>query len=147
MRNRIRHESVGLRLASRAGRRRHRDQWQQRLDGPSVPPVVRHRSAVGQDEVDALGAVDRTATAQTDEPVEAEGRSDQAARLHHGRGWVLGEVVKGVGRHTRGPQQSKRLGHIAGLSDPSVRHHQHIGQPEVTGRVAELRERTWTGNQ
>ncbi len=55
---RICDDAVALRLAPRAGCRRDPDHRQQRRPGPAEPAVVGHLAAVGQQEVDALRAIE-----------------------------------------------------------------------------------------
>ena len=60
-----------LGLAAGAGRGRHADGRQHRLGRLAEALVVGHLAAVGQQEVDALGAVHRAAAADGDDEVDA----------------------------------------------------------------------------
>ncbi len=93
MRRGIGDDGIALRLAPGAGGRRNADHRQQRCVRLAVSTVVGHRAAVGQQEVDALGAVERAAAAEPDDRVDPERRGKGAAGLDHRGIGILAEVV------------------------------------------------------
>ena len=61
---------VALRLAAGAGGRGNADRRQQRRRGLAVAAVLAHLAAVGEQEIDPLGAVERAAAADGDDRIE-----------------------------------------------------------------------------
>ena len=83
VRRRIGNHRVGLRFAAGARRGRHADHREHRLRGLAVAAIVGDRAAVGQQQIDALGAVERAAAAERDEAVDVERGGRVAARFDH----------------------------------------------------------------
>ena len=60
-------QGVGLGLAARSGGGRNADRGQHGLSSFAIALVGLHLAAVGQQEIDALGAIHSAATAQGDD--------------------------------------------------------------------------------
>ena len=83
-----------LGLAAGARRRRHADRRQHRLLGPAEALVVGHRAAVGEDEIDPLGAVHGAAAADGNDQVDAERPSEIDADADVLAGRILLDLIK-----------------------------------------------------
>src|ERR1044072_6873897 len=68
----VRDQSVRLSFAARSGGGRNPYHRQHRFQSLAEPPVIPNNSAVGQQEVDTLGAVERTPAAKTDDGIYLE---------------------------------------------------------------------------
>jgi hypothetical protein len=144
VRGRVGDDGVALRLAAGPGRRRHENHGQQRRASPPVAAVVAHRAAVGQEEVDPLGAVERAAAAEADDRVRLEARGVSAARFHHRAVGVLAELVEGDDRDVRVLEQPARRRHVAGIDEAGVGDEQRAAESEIGGQMTEPRERALT---
>ena len=78
----VRDQGKGLGLAAGARRSGHADRRQHRLGGLAEALVVGHRAAVGQQEIDPLGAVHRAAAADRDQKIDFVVLGDRSAHLH-----------------------------------------------------------------
>src|SRR5688572_1268419 len=87
-------QRVTLRLASGAGSGWNRDHRQHRFCRFAVTAIVLHAAAVGENEIDALGAIHRTTAAESDDRIDLFVRSKLGARIDHTRIRVYFEIVK-----------------------------------------------------
>ena len=87
-------DRVALRLAPRSRRRRHADGRQHRPRSLAESPIVAHRAAVGQHEVDALGAIERAAAPERHERIDRTRGGGDAPGLDHAAVGVGVELVK-----------------------------------------------------
>src|SRR4029453_16975815 len=85
---------VALRLAPRPCCRRHADHRQQRRLRLAVAAIVGHHAAIRQAEIDALRAVERAASSNRDDGVDAERSREYAPRFDHGAVGVAAEILK-----------------------------------------------------
>ena len=106
-----------------------------------MPAVVAHRSAVGQDEVDALRAVERAAAAERDDAVDASAGRVLAPRLDHVGVGVRAELVKEERHDADGVQQRRRAIHQAGRDNSFVGDDQRAREPELGAQQAKLIQR------
>ena len=108
---RVGNERVALSLAPGAGRGGNADHGQHIPGGLAVSPVVLHAAAVGQQKVDALGAIQGTASPQSDDGVRPLFGCELSPPLDHGRIGVDVEVVEGQRLNAR------RLESVQGFVD------------------------------
>ena len=124
-------------LAARAGRGGYGDHREHRFARLADTPVVLHAAAIGEQEVDPLGAVHHTAPAQADQKVDALGLGDGETGVHMlGRGVDLDPVEQdrveaGLDQHRPAP-----LG-VTGRDDARVGDEQHAPPPEFACQFAE----------
>ena len=141
------HHRVALRFAAGAGGRRDADHRQQRPRRLAVSPIVFHPAAVGEQKVDALGAVHRTAATQADDGVDRVRTGGRAPGVDHGGIGIHIELVESHGGDAGPREQSFRQRHVSGLDQTVVRHEQRAPEPQLRGDGAEAPDRAAAEHQ
>ncbi len=124
-------ESVRLRFAARAGRRRNADRREKRAVGLPHALVVLHTAAIREDEVDAFGGIHRAAAADCHDRVGAMLLGDRDARVHDLRRRILRHVIEHPRRAAcRVDRFGERID-VTDLPNARVRHEQRAFQLQL----------------
>ena len=121
---RIGNERIALGLAPGAGGGGNADHGKHVLRGLAVSPVVLHAAAVGQQEVDALGAIQGAASPQSDDGVRPLFGCELSPPLDHGGIGVDVEVVERHRLHSRRLERVQGFVHVARGLQAMVRYQQ-----------------------
>jgi hypothetical protein len=101
-----------------------------------VALVVAHGPAVGQDEIDPLGAVERAAAPEPDDRIDAARCGMHPARLDHARVGVRIEVVERTGCDAGLAQNRLHTANQSRGHDAGVGHDQGPGKAAFAGQFA-----------
>jgi hypothetical protein len=98
-------------------------------------------AAVGEHEVDPLGAVERAAAADGDDGIGPRRGGTHAPRVHHVAVRIGIEIVEPKDGDARRLEQ--RLGAVdaAGRGDAGIRHHEGARCPQLAGQLPDARQR------
>ena len=121
---RIGNERIALGLAPGAGGGGDADHGQQISFGLAVSPVVLHAPAVGQHEVDALGAIQRAASSQSNDGVRPVTGSELPTPLDHGGIGVDVEIMERHRLDSGRPERNQRFLRVTRGLQARVRHQQ-----------------------
>ena len=125
-----------LRFAARAGGGGDSDQRQHGLGRFSDSPVVLHASTVGEQKVDALGAVHRAAAAKTDDQVDFVLFGECKAGIDMRRSRVFLYVTEDDSREALGFEKANGGSRVAGADDAGVGDDQGPTSAERAGEFA-----------
>src|SRR5687767_10393443 len=139
-------QRVTLRLASGAGRRWNRDHRQHWFCRFAVPAIILHATAVGENEVDALGAIHRTAAAEPDDRIDLFVRSKLGARIDHTRIRVYFEIVKADDFNCRRAKWLDRFVNVPRRNHAVISHKQDAPKPQLPGYVAQAADSSGAEN-
>src|SRR5262249_61810223 len=134
---RIRDQCIGLRLASGSGSSRDTYHRQHLSTGLPISPVVFHGSAAGQQEVDSLGRVHRTAAPQPNDRVDPQRGSEPSAGVDHECGGVRIKIVECEYSDARPAQQVLGGFDIAAVDDALIRDKQGPAEAKLRCQLAE----------
>ena len=140
-------QRIGLHFAPGACGGRHGNHGKHRLAGLAVAAVVGHRAAVGQQEIDTLGAVERAAAAPGDERVDTQLRRMQPSDLDHVRIGIAVEIVEHAGRHPRRVERRERSSHLTRRDEALVGDDERSPESHLARQRAELTRRAGTEHE
>jgi hypothetical protein len=135
-------QRVALALAAGAGGGRNGDEWQERFGRRVGVPVVAHPSAIGQQEVAALGGVHRAAAAEADDDVDFPVTRHREAGIDVGGGGVLVRPVVGHYREAGPLERLPHLGRMAGGDQALIGDQQRARRPDLTCQLAQTCQAT-----
>ena len=139
---RVGDERVRLGFAPRARGGRYADHGEQGARRLAVAAVVGHAAAVREQEVRALGAVERAAAAQRHEGIGAARPCRLGRHLHHR---PIGLVVKVVKQRDLDPGRGESLARAPGMAarhEAAIGHEQCPTKAQLPGQFAQTAERT-----
>ena len=116
-------EGERLRFASSPSSRGHTQGWQHRLCSFVHPPVVFHSATIGQEKVDALGAVHSAAATKSDDRVDAMLHRKLLAGFYMFGRWVLLDAIKYVGFDGLAPECLQCVVDVASSTNTGVGHY------------------------
>jgi len=111
--------------------------WEKSLARLAVAGIVLHLTAVGQEKVDAFGAVQRTTTAQADNGINLQRRGKVSSGLDHSAVRVHLEIVKSENFNRRLAQGSQGFIDVAGGNETPIGYQQSALEAEFTCYLAE----------